>query len=409
MNFCKESDEYISLYIDELLDEEIEKKFLKHIEECSQCAEKLEEAAFIAKLCSEQQEIPLPEDFSSSLHTRLLQISDKPDKKKSVFSLYNKKLIASLSTAAVLVISLLAYNLLPQTWSHNKTASSADSNAQIQASSAPESGISAYNEDMADSNKNSGADSIEQSDQSGEIYPEEQPSENEIKKQGTKEEIPEIKKEKKSVSRDIQEKPENRIYGKIDGNNQETEKNNKLAMVPEIAQPVTEYYSNYAEINLKVSVKGTEIQILKSLMTDIGATQPDQAIYYSAALVPETGGNDKEGTSDTGDNKADSFAADLNYIDYYLTLTSYKSLKDTAANYGLEITAKSDTIKKDITSEYNYLLNQKNEISERISEAVKAGEDVSALQSESNWLTQEIDKLISEKKMVTVRVFFTLN
>ena len=51
MNFCEESDSYISLYIDDMLEEKEKEEFLIHIKQCAKCAQKLNEESYFADLC----------------------------------------------------------------------------------------------------------------------------------------------------------------------------------------------------------------------------------------------------------------------------------------------------------------------------------------------------------------------
>ena len=140
MNFCKECDEYISLYIDELLDDETKSDFLEHMNNCRHCSAKFEEALYCSELCKEEQDIPLPENFSEALHIRLQQVSESSNNKnkqeKLVFIVKSKRFIASLSTAAVLVISLLAYNLMPSMVTKNDSIANYSEAAQLESKKA---------------------------------------------------------------------------------------------------------------------------------------------------------------------------------------------------------------------------------------------------------------------------------
>jgi hypothetical protein len=68
---CKVFDEYISLCIDQLLDEQDKKNFELHLNQCSQCKEKYEETRELVSLIRGIDEEPLPRGFRNNLIKKL--------------------------------------------------------------------------------------------------------------------------------------------------------------------------------------------------------------------------------------------------------------------------------------------------------------------------------------------------
>ena len=426
MNFCKENDKYISLYLDGLLDDNTRTELLKHIEICSECAAKLEETSYLVDLCREDQGINLPENFSSSLHKRLLAETAKDTKHKPAFPIPNKRLIAGLSTAAVLAISLLAYNLLPQIGSIGETGSIQRSNSQAydtaQTNKSSVGNNGAVSQNSTDKTENAGTTSsndnkdlanytVSDKTASAKTKPNDQSDTNtatndklhatydqkvsndDLKNSKQSEQNLNDRKNADTSTKRAFNKPENDtfVYGLAAGSPKDTNR----------------YVSNYAELNLKVSSSNSEISEFKNFMEKLGAVElkQDTADGISNSLVIDK--NNSENNEDTSaaitmDTQLQSTA----YIDYYFPLSLYPTIESEAAKYKLELSVKTDIIKDDVTDKYDLLNKQISEVDTKINEASKKGEDTSAFEAEKAKLTQEKDKIYSEKNMITVRIYY---
>ncbi len=397
MNFCMESDEYISLYIDDLLNEEQEEEFLKHVNECSECAQKFKEASFIVQLCRESDDIELPVDFSSSLHKRLVDLDAQETKNRNKLLIFNKKWIAGLSTAAVLFISLLAYNLLPQVgYKSSDTGMAASDRAASQNSS------SAF-----------GSSEIENGEKAEAFLDAAQSADANSSSSAAKSAEPSIQitsKENADVSVKSQFQSDPKSNGQDANDTQlamtfnpkqaiEEDKNNQRA-TDSIDQPATKiaggkeeslftimgsglkYYSNYAELSLSVITQRIEIDVLKKLMSELGAV-----------VIPF-------------DVKKDVGITNQEFLDYNMPLTQYYELIHRAVNeYDLKLSAKTDIIQTDITKEYNELNTKKADIDRRIAEAKSKGVDFSDLESAQKELSEKINNILMKNSMISVRIF----
>lgn len=405
MNFCEESDNYISLYIDEMLEEKEEKEFLKHIGQCAECAQKLKEESYFADLCKNDEAVKLPPDFSASLHARLLEVNEKESKFKKNF-LYNKKIIAGLSTAAVLAVSLLAYSLIPKigiskdemsmsaaddrtTAASVSSAESAGAPRQEQAQAVrqePEKAAADdLNGDIKFSKGQAGSNSeISDTDREAE------PSANKQQIAGTAEagalKKGETVKTKSSERTQPLEETQQTAEKKAPNTPEEDQVRVTIALTEDekVEYKSTQYVSNYSELDLIVS-SVSDYDNLKQFMAELGAAEQKNILYGTTAGitgVPE-------------------------YTDYTLPLALYDSLKFQAlTKYSLQLVTKTDIIKNDITSEYNELNSQKLEVQKKIDETLSRGEDAAALENEKLKLTDEINKLTDKKDMITVRIFF---
>lgn len=397
MNFCMESDEYISLYIDDLLNEEQKEEFLKHINECSECAQKFKEASFIAQLCRESDDIELPVDFSSSLHKRLVDLDAQETKNRNKLLIFNKKWIAGLSTAAVIVISLLAYNLLPQVgYKSSDTGMAASDRAASQNSSQALGGSEIENGEQAEafSDAAQSADANSSSSAAKSAEPSIQITSKENADVSVKSQFQSDSKSTETVANDTQLamtfNPKQAI---------EEDKINQRA-TDSIDQPVTKiaggneeslftimgtglkYYSNCAELSLNVITQRIEIDVLKKLMSELGAV-----------VIPF-------------DVKKDAGITNQEFLDYNMPLNQYYELIHRSVNeYDLKLSAKTDIIQTDITKEYNELNTQKADIVRKISEAKTKGEDTSVLESTQKELSEKINNILMKNSMISVRIF----
>lgn len=131
---CNEIDFYASMYIDNMLSELEVKQFEQHLLSCEKCKARYNELKNIVETCDEIDEIPLPQNFEQMLHNKLLAI--QPQKKNGIlaFMLQYKRTLATVGTAAVILVTLLAYNLIPH-YSASRNDSSAAQNVEAAADS----------------------------------------------------------------------------------------------------------------------------------------------------------------------------------------------------------------------------------------------------------------------------------
>jgi len=363
MNFCNENDEYISLYIDGLLDDESSMELLKHIEECSECDGKLKDATYFKQLCREYKDMQLPEDFSSSLHRRLLEVGVKGSKSKFGLFVYNKKFIASLSTAAILVISLLAYNLFPQMGTKLSTASVANENAQVESSGLADS-YSGKSEDKSKRIAGSADNSASSYNSQSRIQADSITTTGDVTMKFNQALTAENKKSIEPASEKSYNAPSNQ-----------------------------QYFLNYAELNLKVTPGGIEIEHLRKSMNELGAIELKPVIINSRVGNP-------------AESPVETLKETIEYVDYYLPLCLYGTLESQAVKYKLELSTKTNIVKNENTDLYNQLSTQKNENIKEIHKAQTNGGNTSVFEAEKTRLTEEMNKIITEKDMVTVRIFF---
>ncbi|EGD46057.1 putative transmembrane anti-sigma factor [Ruminiclostridium papyrosolvens DSM 2782] len=377
MDFCKESDYYVSLYIDDMLEEAIKEEFENHLNECGKCSQKVKEALALVELCRESDDIMLPQNFSSSLHDRLVEVADKQKQNKGKLFIYNKKLIAGLSTAAVLVLTLLAYSLLPHTNLNRKNDSIS-------------SGTTAFTsteDSVKDAAKNSAAASKEEAVQN----PNSQESSNEshlssdkmpaAKGSGALKDYP-----KKRV---FEEKGENKVVSKSSQSIQEADEKLKdskesIFRTKTAAAPM-EYYSNTAEVILNTDTKDKENkdEALKGLMSELGGKE----------LI--------------ADDKTIAIMANSSYSDYVIPLESFTKIQQLANDkYNLDISIKIPVTKENITEKYKELEKQRNVVSQKISDMEVKGNNTVTLEKERDDLSQKMDEIVKNSGMITVRISF---
>ncbi len=380
MDFCKESDYYVSLYIDDMLEEAIKSEFENHLNECGKCSQKVKEALALAELCRESDNIMLPQNFSSSLHDRLVEVAEKQKENKGKLFIYNKKLIAGLSTAAVLVLSLLAYSLLPHTNLNRKNDSIS-------------SGTTAFTsteDSVKDAAKDSAAASKEEALQNPNAL-----ESNSNESQSSSDKMPAAKGSgalkdypKKRV---FEEKGENKVVSKSSQSMQEADEKLKDS-TESIFRTKTaedaalmEYYSNTAEVVLNTDTKDKENkdEALKGLMTDLGGKE----------LI--------------ADDKTIAFMANNSYSDYVLPLESFTKIQQLAIDkYNLDISIKIPVTKENITEKYKELEKQRNVLSQKISDMEIKGKNTVTLEKERNDLSQKMDEIVKNSGMITVRISF---
>ncbi|HEY5583368.1 MAG TPA: hypothetical protein VIK78_02625, partial [Ruminiclostridium sp.] len=154
-----------------------------------------------------------------------------------------------------------------------------------------------------------------------------------------------------------------------------------------------QYFMNYVELNLKVSPEGIEIDDLRKIMNDVGAIELKSVTINSIV-------------ENTVVITVEAPVEPLKYIDYYLPLSIYSTLESSATKYELKLSTRTDIIKTDITNIYNELNNQKKYIYKEIEMALIKSEDASIFEAEKTKLTEEMNKIIAGKEMVTARIFF---
>jgi hypothetical protein len=307
--------------------------------------------------------------------------------------------MAGLSTAAVVVISLLAYNLLPGLGTVNEKSAGRIESAAPQAAAGSSDLDVQFSQSVTEDKGNTSstlnatdANSAPDGNSTGTVSQEEAALKSEAakdtgkdKSQVTVAEEKKIKASRKTTSEEGSNKASSE--GKKEDVNESREKTEMSIAAAGAAQDVgQQYFSNYVEMNLSGTSEETVMENLKNLMADLGATEQDSGLIngFTANL---------EGTAA--------------YIDYSVPLSVYGSLRSEASlKYKLELQTKTDIIKKDITEEYNILENQKLDIENKISEALKEGGDTSTLEAEKSTLIKQMEELIAENDTITIRIFF---
>ncbi|HEX2924867.1 MAG TPA: zf-HC2 domain-containing protein [Ruminiclostridium sp.] len=377
MDFCNESDYYISLYIDGMLDPETKTEFEKHICNCNECAMRLKEVSELTKLCRESDETELPQNFSASLHDRLMKVSEKEKESKGRLIKFNKKLIAGLSTAAVLVVSLLAYSLIPDTNQSGHSATiSYDTEVRDSVSDSTERQSTAQKENAVTDNA---VKSTSQDTARTAIKPSESKTN---KSTDTK-----LSKPKASVKKyDVKSRAKSGSGNVASSSRKTKDESEKAAVYSMKMAELPQYFSNTAELNLKITGDNGEktgAETLKALMQEVGAREV------------------------VSDSETMGVMAQNDFVEYTLSLDSFdKIVKEAAEKYGLELSIKLPVTKKDVTVEYNELSAQRDQLDQKIDDAEKKGDDTSALKEERNNLSQEMDEIVNNSDMITVRIFF---
>ena len=121
---CNEIRELLSIYIDDMLEDELKSEVEKHIAFCPECKKEYEELKKLSQILSDLPEVPLPENFDQRIHDALVASKEAdnavviPMKKQSKM----KKAVKYMSTAAAIfvvgIFSIAMYNnsdqLIPQ-------------------------------------------------------------------------------------------------------------------------------------------------------------------------------------------------------------------------------------------------------------------------------------------------------
>ncbi len=72
--YCENYREMISPYIDGMLTENERAILEKHVLDCDECKNELEEIKFVTEHCHQLEKMPLPVDFKEQLHSKLVNI-----------------------------------------------------------------------------------------------------------------------------------------------------------------------------------------------------------------------------------------------------------------------------------------------------------------------------------------------
>ena len=386
MNYCKQIDKYISLYLDELLDDKVKTEFLKHIYECNQCSSKLNEASYVADVCRENQDIQLPDNFSASLHERLLEAGGDKGENKIWTFVHNKRFIASLSTAAVLIVSLLAYNSFPHRGSLDTTSMANDA-LQVETSSADNSEYGSSENKSAiipkdKANSTSQSNSLADSSSSNGTMSNNASSNNTVanstsqnntiagstssKAAGTRtESMPTAPSKPVAQNPDVTVTFNKSVSNEEENNNQQASKcqdketassSNKecekkqgidascYTLNSKNQTDTNQYFLNYAELNLKVSSADMEIEDLREIMKDFNAIELKPVTINSE--VENSTQNSTDESKDNSTNVVKSSEESPKYVDYYLPLSSYTELENVATKqFNLKLSVKTDIIK----------------------------------------------------------------
>ncbi len=110
---CETIRSMISSYIDKDLNDIEKTELEKHIAECQQCREEYESMLDIIAVCSNLEELELPQSFRTELHQKLVEEKKKRNIFSSVFGSTGRKMATGLVAAAlVLAIGIGSSSLL---------------------------------------------------------------------------------------------------------------------------------------------------------------------------------------------------------------------------------------------------------------------------------------------------------
>lgn len=135
MRKCEEIRELMSLYLDDMLDENTIKDIKKHIESCEECRVELNTLRKIINIVRTIEEEDLPVDYSSNLHEKLLEEKRRIDLEKRKKAWYKNWRIYSAVAAAFLIVVLFKANIFGLTqdfYVGNTRMESADTAAPVE-------------------------------------------------------------------------------------------------------------------------------------------------------------------------------------------------------------------------------------------------------------------------------------
>lgn len=105
MKNCSEMNEMISLHIDNELGADERREFEKHLNSCQSCKKELDDIMQIIKLCRDTEEEELPQDFTTELHRKLLDVKEQESGKLKTSMLRTRyvKIISSVAAGILLI------------------------------------------------------------------------------------------------------------------------------------------------------------------------------------------------------------------------------------------------------------------------------------------------------------------
>ncbi len=377
---CNKIDFYASMYIDNMLSEIEVKQFENHLLSCEECKSRYNELKNIVETCDEIDEIPLPLDFEQMLHNKLLAIS--PQKKNVIlaFMLQYKRMLATVGTAAIILVTLLAYNLIPY-YSASRNDSSAAQNVEV-----ADKSTAAYGKFAGGSIENAEANSKETGDAINDIAASE-PSTNVIAS------IAEIDGTKIKVTAKESEAAKSNANVKNPKNKSEaTNSKSEDEVIGAFGTSLPTDDPN----NNAFTIMGTEEIKIPLIEYNVASTEgsPEQAIIDSAII--KMGGQQQ------------LTAASIQVLEYRLPIDAYtndfKEKIEAVSGVGLTLTTNSAI---DLTEQYKILISQKSEIESQI--AAKPDEtELDSLKIELESVNVKLKEIEDMKLNVIIRFSFIL-
>ncbi|MBQ3123146.1 MAG: zf-HC2 domain-containing protein [Firmicutes bacterium] len=109
---CKQVRENLSLYIDNLIDEEEAVVIAAHLAECSACRKEYEELLHITEILSDIPELELPDEFDARLHAALVSVNEERERVVIPVSRKKKSFAKRMSSiAAIFVVGIFAITM----------------------------------------------------------------------------------------------------------------------------------------------------------------------------------------------------------------------------------------------------------------------------------------------------------
>ena len=164
---CKEIREILSLYIDNMLDENIAEEISMHLSSCDACKNEYEELLSLTAILNDLPDVEIPKEFDERLHTALLGVQMEDDTEMSVIIPIKGKRSwwrRLSAVAAIFVVGIFAFAMYNNT--DQLIPNKYDANAQM------ESEKTAQLEDKDDRQADVLDDSINPEARSGENHDE---------------------------------------------------------------------------------------------------------------------------------------------------------------------------------------------------------------------------------------------
>ena len=374
MKKCDEVREYISLYIDEELDEAQLVDFEEHIRCCEECRNELDEIKSIISICSSIEEEELPDKFREELHSKLLTVKEEIEGKNKVVKLRDSYIIKIVTAvAACLLIVVLTRGFLNDGFfpKHSKNdiarTEMAGDDAGTTDESAEISDFSAKSYSIADDTTIENSDEVMDGVQEFSIMAEPRSAE------GLPEDRGDI------ISRSTEPGERKHYLQRSEGEN---------------------VYSNNIIINTKINGDlDSEVQNIKELVVDGGGEFSEQDVEI--ALIDEPVYVAEKESSGT-------------VLNFKILYNQYQDFFDSLAEYiGSEnITAdKSSQDMSSIIESYNIKLNS---IEDEISRIEKSGNTSSpdmleVLKEERQILIDEIERIRLNSDYIFVTIYIEQN